>query len=65
VVETMADVVKVEKDVVRRSLKNLTFSVKPDGKALATLATTMKTMNLIERTPAVEEYLDTSLVEGV
>lgn len=64
VVETMADVVKVEKDVIRRSLKNLTFTVKPDAKALATLGTTMKAMNLIERTPAVEEYLDMSLVEG-
>jgi len=65
VVETMADVVKVEKDVIRRSLKNLQFTIKPDAKALANLATVMSDMKLIERAPAVDEYLDMSLVEGL
>ena len=64
VVETMADVVNVDHDVIRRSLKNLTFSYIPDAKALATLAATMETMHLIERVPASEEYLDMSLVQG-
>jgi len=64
-VETMADVVKVEKDVIRRSLKNLQFTIKPDAKALANLATVMSDMKLIERAPAVDEYLDMSLVEGL
>lgn len=63
VVETMADVVKVERDVIRRSLKNLTFTIRPDAKALSNLAATMKDMKLIERVPAVQEYLDMSLVE--
>ena len=65
VVATMADVVKVDKDVILRSLKNLEFTIKPDAKALANLAATMKEMKLIEREPAVDEYLDLSLVEGL
>jgi NitT/TauT family transport system substrate-binding protein len=65
VVDTMADVVKVEKDVIRRSLKNLEFTIKPDAKALASLASAKKEMKLIERLPAVDEYLDMSLVEGL
>jgi NitT/TauT family transport system substrate-binding protein len=65
VVETMAGVAKVEEDVVRRSLKNLTFSIKPDVKALANLAATMKDMALIERIPSVEEYVDMSLVNEI
>lgn len=65
VIETMATVVKVDKDVVARSLPNVTFSIKPDAKALGDLAQTMKEMKLIERLPAVEEYLDMSLLESV
>ena len=61
-VETMADVVKVDGDVVRRSLKNLEFTIRPDAKALGNLAVTMKDMKLIERVPAVDEYLDMSLI---
>jgi NitT/TauT family transport system substrate-binding protein len=65
VIETMAGVVRVEKDVVARSLANVTFSMKPDPKALNDLAATMKEMNLIGRVPAVEEYLDVSLLESI
>lgn len=65
VVSTMADVVNVDKDVVRRSVSNLTFTVKPDSKALGNLAAVMKEMNIIERAPAVDDYLDLSLVNEV
>lgn len=65
VVETMADVVKVDKAVILKSLENMTFSVKPDAKALANLAEAMKSMGLITRVPAVDEYLDMSLVNEV
>jgi len=63
--EMMADIVKVDKDVIRRSLKNLTFSVKPDQSALTNLAGILKDMNMIERVPALDEYLDMSLVNEV
>jgi ABC-type nitrate/sulfonate/bicarbonate transport system substrate-binding protein len=65
VVSTMADVVKVDQEVIRSTLKNLSFSIKPDAKALSNLAVTMKDLKLIERLPAIEEYLDTSLVDAV
>ena len=65
VVSTMAGVVNVDADVIRRSLKNLTFTVNPDPKALGNLAATMKEMNIIERVPDIDEYLDLSLVNAV
>jgi NitT/TauT family transport system substrate-binding protein len=65
VVEMMADALKMDKEVIRGSLKNLTFSVKPDPKALANLAVAMKDMNLIERIPSTEEYLDMSIVNEI
>ena len=62
VVETMAGVVKADRDVILGSLKNLDLSIKPDAEALAFLAETMKGMGLIERVPDSEEYLDQSLL---
>lgn len=61
VVSTMSEHVKVDKSVILASLSNLQFSVRPDARALANLARTMKEMNLIERLPASDEYLDQSL----
>lgn len=63
--EMMADIVKVDPEVIRRSLKNLTFSVKPDQRALANLAQVMKEMKILERVPGLDEYLDMSLVNEV
>jgi NitT/TauT family transport system substrate-binding protein len=60
--EMMADIVKVDKDVIRRSLKNLTFTIKPDQAALTNLAGILKEMKMIERVPTLDEYLDMSLV---
>jgi NitT/TauT family transport system substrate-binding protein len=62
VVEMMADALKMDREIIQRSLKNLTFSIKPDPTALANLATAMKELNLIERVPRTDEYLDMSLV---
>lgn len=61
----MADIVKVDKDVIRRSLKNLTFTVKPDQAALTNLAGILKDMKMIERVPSLDEYLDMSLVNEI
>lgn len=63
--EMMADIVKVDPEVIRRSLKNLSFSVKPDQKALTNLAEVLKEMKMIERVPGIDEYLDMSLVNEV
>lgn len=63
--DMMADIVKMDRDVIRRSLKNLTFTVRPDPKALSNLAATLKKMQMIERVPALEEYLDMSLVNEI
>jgi hypothetical protein len=52
----------MDREIIQRSLKNLTFSIKPDPTALANLATAMKELNLIERVPRTDEYLDMSLV---
>ncbi len=63
--EMMAAVVKMDKDIIRRSLKNLTFAYKPDARALGNLAMAMKDLKLIDRVPALEEYLDLSLVNEI
>jgi NitT/TauT family transport system substrate-binding protein len=63
--DMMADIVKVDRDVIRRSLKNLTFPIKPDPQALSNLAGILKEMKMIERVPALDEYLDMSLVNEV
>jgi hypothetical protein len=61
----MAEIVKMDADIIRRSLKNLAFFVKPDEKALSNLATAMKDLKLIDRVPATAEYLDLSLVNEI
>lgn len=63
VAETMADIVKGDRDVITRSLKNLSFTVTPDSHALSNLASVLYEMKMIERKPSVEEYLDLSLVQ--
>jgi NitT/TauT family transport system substrate-binding protein len=65
VVEMMADALKMDHEIIRRSLKNLTFSVKPDPAAIANLAAALKEMNLIDRLPSADEYLDMSLVNEI
>lgn len=61
----MADVVKMDPDIIRRSQKNLAFFVKPNEQALSNLASAMKDLKLIDRVPATSEYLDLSLVNEV
>jgi NitT/TauT family transport system substrate-binding protein len=61
----MAEIVKMDPDIIRQSLKNLAFFIKPDEKALSNLAMAMKDLNLIERVPATAEYLDLSLVNEI
>lgn len=61
----MAEVVKMDPAIIRRSLKNLAFFVKPDEKALSNLAIAMKDLNLIDRVPDTAEYLDLSLVNEI
>jgi NitT/TauT family transport system substrate-binding protein len=63
--DLMADIVKMDRDIIRRSLKNLSFTVKPDTKALDNLAATLKEMSMIERVPAIDEYADMSFVNEI
>jgi len=63
--DMMTDIVKVDRDVIRASLKNLSFPIKPDPKALTNLAGILKDMKMIERVPAIDEYLDMSLVNEI
>jgi NitT/TauT family transport system substrate-binding protein len=65
VVEVMADVAKVDGEIIRRSLDNLTFDVNCDGDALSHLASAMQKLSIIEKEPALDEYLDKSLLEEI
>ena len=63
--QMMADIVKVDPEIIRKSLKNLTFAVKPDPNALKNLSSIMLRLKLIEREPSIDEYLDMSLVNEI
>lgn len=61
VIQTMASVVKLDTEIIRRSLTNLAFTVKPDAAALGNLAEVLHNMKMIDRLPPIDEYLDLSL----
>lgn len=63
--EMMASIVKVDPDIIRKSLNNLTFAVRPNPNALKNLSSTMLQLKLIEREPAIDEYLDMSLLNEI
>jgi NitT/TauT family transport system substrate-binding protein len=65
VVETMEPHLDIDEEILRMSLENLRFTTVPDRDALENLATVMQELGQIETVPAVDDFLDISLIEEV